>query len=160
MILIREEDRLQAEGRQKKQLILYVAVACAYVAAALLMLFLSPEGYKPLMVLTIILTVAFGWYTIFFFSVQYDLAVKRARLLGKVLSALPEREYGVFIKEVDVMTYEGVEMRTLRFRVLDSERDIHLLQGELSLKEGEKYEIEIHSSVLVEIGEYNEKEVS
>ena len=157
MILVREEDRLQAETKRKRLLITYIAVACLFVAAVLLLFLLSSEEYKPFMVVTILISIAFGWYTIFFFSVQFDFARKREHLITKVLSALPEREYGVFVKELDSMTYEGVEMRTLRFRVLDSERDIHLLQGEISLKEGEKYEIEIRSSVLAEIGDYHEK---
>ena len=159
MTLIREEDRRQAERLRKKLLAIYIVIACVYLVSVLLLILLSPDAYKPFMVGTIVLTIAFGWYSIFFFSVQYDLVRKREKVLDKVLAALPEKEYGIFLKELDAMTYEGVEMRTLRFRVIDDERDIHILLGEIALDEGGKYELEIHSSVLVEIGDCNEEKV-
>ena len=160
MILIREEDRDEAERRKKKLLVLYIVTACLYAASALLLLFLSPDKYLSFMIADMVLTIAFGCWSVFFFSVMYDLAVKRNRLLDKVLSALAEREYGVFLKEESPMTYEGLEMRILTFRVRDDERVVHLLQGEISLTEGKKYLLEIHAGVLVEIGEPNEKAFS
>ena len=160
MILVREEEREQAEQRKKRLLASYIVVACLYVAVALLLLFLSPDGYKPYMIVTIVLSIAFGFYSVFFFSVQYDCAVKKYRLLNKVFSALPEREYGIFVMEIEPITYEGEEMRVLRFNILGSERDVHLFNGGLSLREGEKYLLEIHAGVLVEVRECDEKAFS
>lgn len=160
MILVREEERGKAEQGKKKLLAVYITVACLFVAAALLLLFLSPDGYTPYMIGDILLTIAFGFYSVFFFSVQYDCAVKKYRLLAKAFAALPEKEYGVFLGEKDVMTYEGVEMRTLVFRLHDGERDLHLFQGEIALKEGEKYLLEIRVGVLTEIKEIDEKAFS
>lgn len=163
MIFIREEDRVAAEGRKKRLLTIYIAIASLFVIAALLLLFLSPDRYQPYMAVTIVLTIAFGCYSVFFFSVQYDFAKKTDRLLDKVLSALPEREYGVFIKELDSLTYEGIEMRTFRFLLPDGERDVHHYQGDISLKEGVKYIVEIRAGVLYELaetGERDEKEIS
>lgn len=160
MILVREEERDKAEKAKNRLLAVYIAIACSFVAAALLLLFLSPDDYRPYMIGTIFITIAFGFYSVFFFSVQFDCALKRYRLLEKVLGALPEKEYGVFLGEDDPLTYEGVEMRTLRFEVLGSERVVHLLQGDLSLQSGTKYLLEIHAGVLVEIGECNEKAFS
>lgn len=160
MILIREEERGIAERKKKKLLVVYVAIACLFVTAALLLLFLSPDGYKPYMAITIVLSAVFGCYSVFFFSVQYDLTVKRYRLLEKVFSALSEREYAVFLKEGETITYEGIEMRTLLFEIEGTEREVHLLQGEADLQVGDKYLIEIHAGVLVEIGEANEEKVS
>ncbi len=159
MILIREEERDIAERKKKKLFALYVAIACVFVAAALLLLFLSPDGYKPYMAVTIVLSAAFGCYSVFFFSVQYDLAVKRYRLLEKVFSALPEREFAVFLSEGETITYEGIEMRTLLFEIGGTEREVHLLQGVADLTVGNKYLIEIHAGVLVEIGDENEEKV-
>ena len=163
MILIREEDREQAEKRKKRLFAIYIVIACVFVVAALLLLFLSPEAYKPYMAVTIVLSIAFGCYSIFFFSVQYDYVKKQYRLLDKVLAALPEREYGVYVRELEAITYEGIEMRTLRFFILDHERDVHLFKGNISLIEGEKYLVEIRAGVLYEIsemGERNEKTFS
>ncbi|HAE88532.1 MAG TPA: hypothetical protein DCG79_01520 [Clostridiales bacterium] len=160
MILVREEERDKAEQGKKKLLAVYITVACLFVAVALLLLFLSPDGYKPYMIGDILLTIAFGFYSVFFFSVQFDHTVKEYRLLDRVFAAHPEKEYGVFLGEKEVRTYEGVEMRTLLFRVLGSERDIRLFQGEPALKEGEKYLLMIRAGVLTEIEETDEKAIS
>ena len=160
MILVREEEREQAERKKKRLLTLYIVVACLYVAAALLLLFLSPDKYLPFMIVDMVLTVAFGFFSIFFFTVPYDLAVKRYRLLNKVFTALSEREFGVFLREENPLTYEGVEMRTLLFRVRGDERALHLLQGEVSLEKGKKYLLEIHTGVIIEIGEQDGQALS
>ena len=157
MILVREEEREIAERKKKRLFALYVIIACLFVTAALLLLFLSPDGYKPYMIVTIVLSIVFGCYSVFFFTVQYDLAVKRYRLLNKVFSALTEREYGVFQGEADEVTYEGVEMRTLRFKIIGTDRDVHLLQGDVTFVPGGKYLLEIHAGVLVEAEDANEE---
>ena len=160
MILVREEERARAEQSKKKLLAVYIGVACLYVAAALLLLFLSPDGYVPFMIADIIVTIAFGCYSIFFFSVQYDYALKKYRLLEKVFSAIPEKEYGVFRREAEPITYEGVMMRTLCFEMLGNERAVHVTEEQLALTKGQKYLLEIHAGVLVEIGECDEKAFS
>ena len=160
MILIREEDFREAEARKKKLLKLYIVIACVYAVSALLLLFLSPDRYTICMIADILLTIAFAFYSIFFFTVSYDLAVKRYRLLDKVLSALSEREYGIFMREDAAMTYEGLEMRTLCFVIQGSERIVHLLQGDVSLAQGTKCALEIHAGVLVSIGEKDEEAFS
>ena len=159
MILIREEDRQQAEQKRKRLLALYIVVACVYAATALLLLFLSPDAYKPYMAATIVITIAFGCYSVFFFSVQFDVISKRYRLLDKVINALPEKEYGVFLQESDPLTFEGIEMRVFRFLIKGDERDVHLTEGSISPKEGRTYLLEIRAGVLTEIGEKNEETV-
>ena len=159
MILIREEDRERAEKRKKRLLTTYIVIACLFVIASLLLLFLSPDGYKPYMAVTIVISAAFGCYSVFFFSVQYDLAKKTSRLLDKVLGALSECEYALYVKELGNMTYEGIEMRTIRLLILGSERDVHLYnQGDISLKEGVEYTVDIRAGVLYEIAEKGEKD--
>ena len=152
MILFREEDRAAAERRKKKLLAVYILIACVYLAAALVLLILSPEEYRIYQIADIALTVAFAWYSIYFFTVLYDAAWKRVRLLDKVASALTEREYGVFLREEEPKTVDGMEMRILIFRILDAEREVRLPEGDLSLKAGCKYLLEIRAGILTEIG--------
>ena len=150
MILLKETDGILAERRKKKFLILYIAIACAYAAVALLLLFLSPDGYLPYMIGDILLTIAFGFFSIFFFTVLYDEAGKRSRLYDKVLSALSEREYGVFLKEEEPKTVDGVSMRVLLFVVAGTERELHCLSKEIAFEKEKKYLLEIRAGVLTE----------
>ena len=147
MILVREEDRLQAERKRKKLLFSYVAIAVVYAVVALSLLFLSPDAYRLYLV-----TIAFGFYSIFFFSVAYDDATKMSRLLDKIDRALSEKEYGVFVKEEESKTIEGVLMRILLFRVRDDLREVRCLSPEFRGEEGRQYLLELRCGVLVEIG--------
>ena len=156
MILVREEERRDAESKKKKMLFAYILVACVYVAAALLLLFLSPDRYLPFLIGNIALSIAFGFFSIYFFTVGYDLAVKRSKLLDKVASALAERNYGVFLREEERMTVEGLEMRVLLFEVGEDEREVHVFESEQAFERGKKYLIEVRCGVLTEIGDVNE----
>ena len=156
MILIREEDREAAERKKKILLFLFIALACLYVAAALLLLLLSPDDYLPFLIADIVISIAFGWYAVYFFTVSYDYAVKNSRLLDKVLAALPHKEYGVYLREEEKKTIEGIEMRIFLFSVEDTEREVRVLNEGLSLEEGKTYELETHCGVLVVIGGINE----
>lgn len=154
MILVREEDRTAAEKRKKRSIAAYIVLAAVYLAAALLLLFLSPDRYTLFMIGDILLTVLFGFFSVFFFTVFYDDVVKKYRLYDKVLSALVEREYGIFLKEEEKKTIDGVPMRILIFRVADTEeRELHLLSGEIALEKEKRYLLEIRAGVLTEIGE-------
>ncbi|HCJ01262.1 MAG TPA: hypothetical protein DIC18_03485 [Clostridiales bacterium] len=159
-MLVKDEDRVAAERKKKQLLILYIVIACVYVAGALLLLFLSSDSYIPFMVGDIVLSIAFAWYSIFFFTVQFDYQVKWCRLMNKVTGALVESVYGVFVKEEARKTIEGVEMRILIFQVRDSERELHLLREDATFEKGKKYLLVTQASVIVEIGEQDEKKVS
>ena len=156
MIFRFEEARDAAERRKKTLLTVYIVVAIAFVAAVLLLLFLSTDHYTPFMIGDILISIAFGFYSIWFFTVQFDCAVKRYRFLNKVVNALQEREYGVFLREEDEMTIDGVEMRILLFDVFGAERELHLFESDFSLEKDRKYILVMRGSVLVEIGECDE----
>ena len=156
MILIREEERSAAERTKKKMLTVYIAAACIYVAAALLLLFFSSDHYTIWMIADILLTIAFGFGSVYFFTVVYDLAVKRSKLLDKIASALEEREYGVFLREEEKMTVECVEMRVLLFQVRGVERELHVYEGECSFETNKKYLLVVRCGVITEIEKVDE----
>ena len=152
MTFIREEDRAAAERKKKLLLALYVAIACVYVVGAVLLLVFSSDSYIPYLIADILFTIAFGFYSIYFFTVAYSYAVREYRLLEKMLGALEEREYGVFLREEAPLTVEGLEMRSFLFLVNGVEREIKLFRGEISLEEGKKYTLEIRCGILKGIG--------
>ena len=156
MILVREEERKEAERKRKKMLFAYILVACVYAATALLLLFLSPDRYLPFLIGNVVLTVVFGFFSIYFFTVGYDLAAKRAKLLDKISSALAERNYGVFLREEERMTVEGLEMRVLLLEVGEDEREVHVFESKQAFERGKKYLIEVRCGVLTEIDDVNE----
>ena len=153
MILVTEEERAQEERKKKRYLLLYVVIACVYVAGSLLLLFLSPNEYIPFLLGDIFLSIDFGVFSVFFFTVAYAFVKSRSGLFNKVLAALPEREYARFLKKGDTITEDGVEMRKYHFLIREDEREVRAFPEDLPLEEGKRYLVEIRAGVLVEIGE-------
>ena len=156
MIFLTEEDRLQAERKKKRLFILFIAVTCVFVAAALLLLLRSTDRYLPFMIADIVITVAYGWFAVYFFTVAYDFAVKNSRFLDRVLGALPEKEYGIFLREEEKKTIDGVEMRIFLFSIRETEREVRLYQGEVTFEQGKKYLLKMQCGVLIALGETDE----
>ena len=156
MILIREEDRIEAERQRKRLLLAYIAVACLYVVAALLLLFLSPDRYKLFLAGDILLSVLFGFASIYFFTIVYDFAKKRSKLLDKISGALTEKEYGVFLREEDRMTIEGLEMRVVFFEIRGDERELHVFENDFSFEKEKRYLLEMRCGVITVIGDVDE----
>ena len=156
MILVREEESIRAERKKNRMLTAYIAVACVYAAVALMLLFLSPDHYTLWLIGDILLTVAFGSGSIYFFTITYDGALKRSKLLGKISSALEEKEYGIFLSEEEKMTVDGVEMRILLFNVRGTERELHVYESDLSLESGVKYYLVLRGGVITEIANVDE----
>jgi len=156
MIFIREEDWIEADRRKKRLLYAYIVTACLYVAAALALLFLSPDKYRLYLIGDILLSIVFGFGSIYFFTIIYDFARKRSKMLGKITGALGEKEYGVFLREEDKMTLEGLEMRVLLFRIRADERELHVFENDFTFETGKKYMLETRCGVITEIGDVNE----
>ena len=156
MIFGYEEECAQAEKVKKKLLTVYIAVAAAFVAAVLLLLFLSTDHYTPFMVANILLSIAFGFYSVWFFTVKYDFAVKKYRFLNKVSNALEEKEFAVFLKEEEMMTIDGVGMRILLFDILGTVREAHLFESNFAPEQNKKYLIVMRAGVIVKMEECNE----
>ena len=83
MILITEQERDREEQKRKRYLLFYIVSACVYVAASLLLLFLSPLKYKGYLVGDILLSILFGFFSIFFFTVAYAFVKNRSHLFEK-----------------------------------------------------------------------------
>ena len=67
-----------------------------------------------------------------------------------------EKEYGVFLREEDVLTIEGLEMRVLFFLVRGDERELHVFESNLSLERDKKYLLEIRCGMITGIGDVDE----
>jgi len=156
MILIREEERAEAERRKKRLLIAYVAAACLFVAASLLLLLLSPVRYKLFLLGDILLSILFGFGSIYFFTIVFDFVSKRSKLLDKLAAAMTDKEYGVFLREEDKMTVEGLEMRVVYFLIRSDERELHVFESEVSFEKEKRYLLEIRCGVITSIGDADE----
>ncbi len=155
MRFVNEEDSVKAKKRIQSLVWLYTAISVLFVAAALLLLFLSPDTYWVFMALDILLTAAFGGYSVYFFTVSLFLARKKYAWIEKILSARTETQFAVFREEEGVKTVDGVEFHAYIFLVKGDEREYKTFDS-FAFEEGKRYRIESGAGVIVESEEENE----
>ena len=155
MRFVNEEDSVQAKKRVKSLVLLYCAISVLFVAATLLLLFLSPDTYWVFMALDILLTAAFGVYSVYFFTVSLFLARKKYAWIERILSARTETQYAVFQAEEGIKTVDGVEFHAYVFLVKGDEREYKTFDS-FAFEEGKRYRIESGAGVVIESEEANE----
>ena len=142
-------EELQAATALRKRLIaLYLALCPLYLAAALLLLLLSPHAYTWYMVGDILLTMAFGGYSVYFFTVRYFDARSYEKYLDRVINAFSAKEYGVFLRSEGAVTKEGVVFESLIFTIRGDERELLTFRKGLAFEVGRKYNLESRAGVL------------
>ncbi len=148
MQVVEEKELSAASSRRKKLFAIYLALAAAFLAAVLLLFFFSKHDYAPYLVGNVLLTMGFGFYSVYFFTVRYFDLRKYEKYLERVLSALPVKEYGVYLRSEGNVTKEGVVFEALIFRIRGDERKICSFKKELSLSSGVEYLLETRAGVL------------
>lgn len=155
MRLVREEDLTRANKKVKRDFALYLAIACVYLAAALLLLFFSPDSYVPFLIADSVISAAFGVFSVYFFTVSFHLSRKKRDRIEKALSALPEKDFGVYLSPDGERTEDGVRLVAYLFLVRGNEREYKSFTP-LSLQEGGKYLIESGAGFLLALEEEDE----
>ena len=150
MRLISQEDLARTTARRKKERNIFLLLTVLYVAAALTLFLLSSHEYTWYMVGDVALSIVYGFYAVYFFTVRYFDVRSLEKYTEKALSAMSEKEYGVFLREEGPVTKEGVTFLSCIFEVLGDEREICLLVREVPFAAGERYVLTIAAGVLVE----------
>jgi len=148
MQIVGAEDLKAAAAVRKRLIALYSAICPIYLAVALTLFFLSPHAYTWYMVGNILLTMLFGGYSVYFFTVRYFDARSYEKYVERVVNAISSKEYGVFLRSEGNVTKEGVPFEALIFTVRGDEREVLSMKRDLSFRAGEKYVLEMRAGVL------------
>lgn len=148
MQIVGEEDLKAAVSARKRLGALYAALCPLYLAAVLVLFFLSPHAYTWYMVGNILLTLLFGGYSVYFFTVRFFDARCYEKYVERVVNAISAKEYGVFLRREGTVTKEGVSFEALIFTVRGDEREILSVKRDLPFTAGEKYVLEVSAGVL------------
>ena len=148
MQIVGAEDLKAAESARKRLTVLYAVICPLYLAAVLTLFFLSPHEYTWYLVGNILLTLAFGVYSVYFFTVRFFDARSYEKYIERVVNALSVKEYGVFLRREGTVTKEGVRFEALIFMVRGDEREVLTVKRDLPFAVGEKYVLETRCGVL------------
>ena len=156
MQIVEAEDLKAATTLRKRLIAFYSAICPLYLASVLLLLLLSPHAYTWYMVGNILLTMLFGGYSVYFFTVRYFDARSYEKYLERVLNALYVKEYGTFLRSEGTITKDGVTFEALIFAIRGDERELLSFRKGLSFEAGRKYDLEFRAGVLTRYEVANE----
>lgn len=109
MVLLSPDNELrEAEGKRNALLGIYAALTVVFAAAVMLLLLSSGLQYLLPMTINILLTLLYGWYSVWFWNVVFRSADCRLRLARSMAKAVPGREYLTWQSEGERRSYRGV----------------------------------------------------
>ena len=155
MRLVTEEDARVAQKKVRTLVGVYAGISSVFVAAALLLLFLSPEKYVPFLVLDVILTAGFGVYSVYFFTISLFSARKVRNKIERALDARSETQFAVYKESEGSKTVDGVELCSYIFLVKGAEREYKTFEP-YAFEVGKRYRIESGAGVVLDAEEENE----
>jgi len=155
MRLVTEEDARFARKKVKTLVWFYTGISVLFVAAALLLLFLSPEKYVPFLVLDVLLTAGFGVYSVYFFTISFFLARKKRNWVERALDARSETQFAVYQESEGLKTVDGIEFCVYIFLVKGDAREYKTFEP-VSFEVGNRYRIESGAGIVLSLENANE----
>ena len=149
---ISPETLLSAEkARTKKKTEIFVGFAVVWAGVSVAILLLSKgKDYLWYMIADMLLSVAFGWYAVWFFTNPYRDSKNLERLLKTMLASAEVKESGV-VEKVAEHTKEALFLYCVTVKTSDGERDLSLLPDMPNdIEEGKSYLFTTRANVIVD----------
>lgn len=142
-----------AKSKLFRHSLLFSAVLTAIIVADVLLITLAGEEYRPQMIITIVITILFSWYAIYFFTNIYGDLNARYRYFKGYESGIKPVEEVVFLrKEKDLASINGLYAYPLHVRYVSNlsfkDKVIYSFD-DVRYEEGDKLTIETYQRILV-----------
>lgn len=162
-----QADKTQSRAERKKLLILWFTALAVYLVAVGVMIGVNLYQVEttasralqvPFTVLAVALSVLFGCFTLFFFSIKYRLTAKYCRMLKDIDRGLKDTTEGTFLRYDDTITMkDGVYFYAMELDCKPLRRDDITLRKVLieqtiphpDVAEGEKIRFTTHANILI-----------
>lgn len=166
-MMFSQEDKTQSRKTRKKLLWLWLGILFAYLAAVGVLIGVnlwqvettaSRALQVPFTVLAVVLSAAFGCFTLFFFSIKFRLTNKYCKMLRDIDRGLKDTTEGTFLKYDDTVAMkDGVYFYSMELDCKPLRRDDITLRKVLieqtiakpDLNEGDKIRFTTHANILV-----------
>ena len=155
--------------RTKKRLrILYFTLLALYVSALVFMIVFAlvrvntlqdRSWLTPFTVVSILLSIAFGWFSLVFFSIKFRLTKKYVKMFDDFQTGIKEAEACTFVSyDPTVRVKDDVEFYVMNVKTpaksrlyenIDREVLVYKQSPMLDIRAGQKMKIITHSSILV-----------
>ena len=144
----------QSKSKLFKASLLFSAIFTLIIVGDVLLVVLSGEEYLPQLIISIVITILFTWFAIFFFTNIYSDLNSRYRYFKGYESGLKSDDEVVFVKSLGLLEHvNGVYVYPLMVKYvtnLTSEvKTIYTFEKDLPFQEGDKLTIRTYQRVLL-----------
>lgn len=144
----------QSKSKFLRLSLLFSAIFSLVIIADTLMITLSKENYIPFLVISIIITILFIWFAIFFFTNVYNDANSRYRYFKGYESGQKNESEVIFISSSDKMKFiNGMYVYPIHVKYLSNlnneDKIIYSFKKDFSYKNGDKLIITTYQKILL-----------
>ena len=144
----------QSKSKLFRLSLLFSLIFTSIIVADVLMVTLSKEDYLVFLIISIVITILFAWFAIFFFTNIYSDANARYRYFKGYESGLKDNAEIIFMKAGEMIEYvNGVYVYPLFVKYVSNltteDKIIFSFKKDLPYKEGDKLSIKTYQRILL-----------
>lgn len=134
--------------------LLFSALLTIVIVAIVLMIVLTKEDYLPFLIISIVISVLFVWFAIFFFTIIYNEINAKHRYFKGYDSGIKPTDEVVFLRKNDeVCLINGLYVYPVHVKYVSTLKEetkvIYTLANQLNFDNGDKLTIETYQRILI-----------
>ena len=107
------------QRNKERSLFIFLILGVCWLTITLSLLLISKRPYLIYLLINIIITILYGFYAVYFFSIIYKLKKETVNFLKKIDNGIIEKEYAVYFKKLDDEKIGNLVIHVYMFNSLD-----------------------------------------
>ena len=134
--------------------LLFSALLTIVIVAIVLMIVLTKEDYLPFLIISIVISVLFVWFAIFFFTIIYNEINAKYRYFKGYDSGIKPTDEVIFLRKNDeVCLINGLYVYPVHVKYVSTLKEetkvIYTLVNQLNFDNGDKLTVETYQRILI-----------
>lgn len=107
--------------KKTKSLLFYSLICSCFLLISITLLLFSKRPYFIYLVISIIITIIFGFYSVYYFTITFKQINEELSLINKIDNSVINKEYAYFDDIIDTKYYKNFTIYVYNFKLLDNE---------------------------------------
>lgn len=107
--------------KKTKSLLFYSLICSCFLLISITLLLFSKRPYFFYLVISIIITIIFGFYSVYYFTITFKQLNEELSLINKIDNSVINKEYAYFDDIIDIKYYKNFTIYVYSFKLLDNE---------------------------------------
>ena len=107
--------------KKTKSLLFYSLICSCFLLITITLLLFSKRPYFLYLVISIIITIIFGFYSVYYFTITFKQLNEELSLINKIDNSVANKEYAYFDDTIDIKHYKNFTIYVYNFKLLDNE---------------------------------------